>query len=86
MGSNPGYLFNSFLLYLIFFTYFLFFKNGEAIFREVKDKRTSILWLWRAHNKANIRLSGDITDDKAFPKEVCISSIFFNAMIIFYFV
>ena len=59
---------------------FFFFQNGEAIFREVKDKRTSILWLWRAHNKANIRLSGDITDDKAFPKEVCIflrHSIFF---------
>jgi len=24
---------------------------------------------WRAHNKANVRLSGDVTDDKAFPKE-----------------
>ena len=77
MGSNPGYLFKSVLAN---FLYFLFFQNGEAIFREVKDKRTSILWLWRAHNKANIRLSGDITDDKAFPKEVCIflrHSIFF---------
>ena len=70
--------------YLIFFTYFLFFQNGEAIFREVKDKRTSILWLWRAHNKANIRLSGDITDDKAFPKEVCI--FLRHLMIIIFFV
>jgi len=44
-------------------------ENGGAVIREVSDKRSSILWLWRAHNKANIRLSGDITDDKAFPKE-----------------
>ena len=45
-------------------------ENGEAVFRQVSNKTSSILWLWRAHNKANIRLSGDITDDKAFPKEV----------------
>jgi hypothetical protein len=44
--------------------------DGKAITKEVTDKDTSILWLWRAHNRANVRLSGDVTDDKAFPKEV----------------
>ena len=53
-------------------TYMFYPQNGDAVIREVSDKRSSILWLWRAHNKANVRLSGDVTDDKAFPKEVCI--------------
>lgn len=48
-----------------------FMQVAESLSREsVFDKKSSILWLWRAHNKANLRLSGDITDDKAFPKEV----------------
>ena len=45
-------------------------EDGEAVRREVVDQNSSILWLWRAHNKANLRLSGDLTDDKAFPKEI----------------
>ena len=28
-----------------------------------------MLWLWKMHNRVNMRLSGDITDDVAFPKE-----------------
>ncbi|CAH1159163.1 unnamed protein product [Phyllotreta striolata] len=28
----------------------------------------SVLWLWRAHNEVNERLSGDITEDPEFPK------------------
>ncbi|XP_052789721.1 sulfhydryl oxidase 2-like [Mya arenaria] len=28
----------------------------------------SILWLWQAHNKANARLRGDITEDPKYPK------------------
>lgn len=28
-----------------------------------------MLWLWKMHNRVNLRLSGDITDDSAFPKE-----------------
>lgn len=47
-----------------------FAEDGEAIEKEVTNKSSSILWLWKAHNKANVRLSGDVTDDKAFPKEV----------------
>ena len=45
-------------------------EDGEAIKREVKDKNTSILFLWRIHNRVNVRLKGDITDDLKFPKEV----------------
>ena len=34
----------------------------------VKD---SVLWLWKAHNDANIRLKGDPqTDDPVYPKTV----------------
>ena len=45
-------------------------EEGEAIRREVHDKNTSILFLWRMHNRVNLRLKGDITDDLKFPKEV----------------
>ena len=36
---------------------------------DVKTNEDSVLWLWKAHNKVNLRLSGDITDDLSFPKE-----------------
>lgn len=45
-------------------------EDGAAIRKEVTNKNSSILWLWRAHNKANVRLQNDITDDRQFPKEV----------------
>ena len=45
-------------------------EDGQAIQKEVKSKNSSILWLWRAHNKANVRLQNDITDDRQFPKAV----------------
>ena len=44
-------------------------ENGEAIEREVKNADDAILWLWKAHNVVNTRLSGDISDDNVFPKE-----------------
>lgn len=42
--------------------------NGLA-FEKVKGPNDAVLWLWKTHNRVNQRLSGDITDDSAFPKE-----------------
>ena len=44
-------------------------ENGKAIEQEVKNADDAILWLWKAHNVVNTRLSGDISDDSAYPKE-----------------
>ena len=44
-------------------------ENGKAIEREVRNGDDAILWLWKAHNVVNTRLSGDISDDSVFPKE-----------------
>jgi hypothetical protein len=44
-------------------------ENGKAIEREVKDADGAVLWLWKSHNKVNLRLSGDFSDDELFPKE-----------------
>ncbi|XP_034951546.1 sulfhydryl oxidase 2-like [Chelonus insularis] len=35
---------------------------------EVESTDEAVLWLWRAHNQVNSRLSGDITEDPEFPK------------------
>ena len=45
-------------------------ENGKAITRDVRTVSDSVLWLWRAHNRVNQRLSGDITDDPGFPKMI----------------
>ena len=45
-------------------------EDGKAIEQEIKSPEQAILWLWQAHNRANRRLSGDLTDDRAFPKEI----------------
>jgi thiol oxidase len=45
-------------------------EDGKAVEREVKSPELAILWLWKTHNVANRRLSGDLTDDRAFPKEI----------------
>ena len=46
-------------------------EHGVAVRREVKTTQDSILWLWKTHNKANLRLKGDLqTDDPAYPKSV----------------
>jgi hypothetical protein len=36
----------------------------------VTSNEAAVLWLWMAHNKANRRLSGDLTDDPSYPKEI----------------
>lgn len=35
---------------------------------EVQTTRDAVLWLWRAHNKVNARLAGDISEDPLYPK------------------
>ncbi|CAL1262571.1 unnamed protein product [Larinioides sclopetarius] len=45
------------------------FQNmAENIEAEVKNSQDAVLWLWEAHNKANHRLSGDVTEDPKHPK------------------
>lgn len=36
---------------------------------EVHTTRDAVLWLWRAHNKVNARLAGDISEDPLHPKQ-----------------
>jgi len=46
-------------------------EEGKAVLKEVKTDEDSIIWLWRAHNLANLRLKDDAaTNDPAYPKEV----------------
>ena len=44
------------------------FAKMAAEIDNVSDNRQGILWLWRAHNEANLRLHGDVTEDKRHPK------------------
>lgn len=37
-------------------------------FAEVRGADDAVLWLWRAHNEANARLAGDVTEDPDHPK------------------
>ena len=43
-------------------------EGGNLINEEVKEHKDSVLLLWVVHNKANIRLAGDISEDPVFPK------------------
>ncbi|KAJ8039448.1 Sulfhydryl oxidase 1 [Holothuria leucospilota] len=45
-----------------------FEKESSNILAEVSDLDSAILWLWKTHNRVNKRLSGDETEDPAFPK------------------
>lgn len=36
---------------------------------DAKTPEDTVLWLWRAHNRANKRLSGDASEDPHFPKQ-----------------
>lgn len=45
-------------------------ENGQAITRDVQSSQEAVLWLWKAHNRVNVRLKGDISDDPVFPKTV----------------
>ena len=45
-------------------------EDGAAITRDVKSSQDAVMWLWKAHNRVNVRLQGDVSDDPAFPKAV----------------
>lgn len=45
-----------------------FEKMATLIANEVRSPQSSVLFLWRAHNKANARLHGDVTEDPQHPK------------------
>jgi thiol oxidase len=36
---------------------------------EVRTPEDTVLWLWRAHNRANKRLAGGTSEDPNFPKQ-----------------
>lgn len=54
-----------------------FQKMASTMLSEVSTFEESVLWLWRAHNKVNQRLSGDLSEDPShlkiiFPsREMC---------------
>ena len=45
-----------------------FHKMAETLEDELIFPNSSVLWLWSAHNRANKRLAGDLTEDPYFPK------------------
>ncbi|XP_046551237.1 sulfhydryl oxidase 2-like [Haliotis rubra] len=45
-----------------------FMKMASTVEQEVHDGSDTVLWLWRAHNKANKRLHGDLSEDPQHPK------------------
>ncbi|KAJ8300554.1 hypothetical protein KUTeg_022073, partial [Tegillarca granosa] len=45
-----------------------FNKMASSLGDEVTNHRDAVLWLWRAHNKANKRLHGDKSEDPKHPK------------------
>jgi len=45
-------------------------QNGDGITENVKSGKDSVLYLWMIHNKVNTRLSGDISEDPLYPKQV----------------
>lgn len=44
------------------------FVQMAASIVNVTDTKDVVMWLWRAHNKVNKRLAGDITEDPRHPK------------------
>lgn len=45
-------------------------EEGRAIERDVKTHDDAVLLLWKAHNTANRRLKGDLSEDPVFPKQI----------------
>ena len=43
-------------------------ENDDDPIESVSEPNSSIMWLWRAHNKVNKRLAGDSTEDPQAPK------------------
>ncbi|KAK3088144.1 hypothetical protein FSP39_015352 [Pinctada imbricata] len=46
-----------------------FLKMAESTEETVHSGRDAVLWLWNAHNQANKRLSGDVSEDPTHKKE-----------------
>lgn len=46
-----------------------FDKMARETLSEAKTPEDTALWLWKAHNRANKRLSGDASEDPSFPKQ-----------------
>jgi len=44
-------------------------EGGKAL-ESIETHSDAVLLLWRVHNKANLRLAGDISEDPTFPKQV----------------
>lgn len=45
-----------------------FLKMAATIEDEVHKPRDAVIWLWNAHNRANKRLHGDVSEDPQHPK------------------
>jgi len=45
-----------------------FTSMAQNLENELKQPNSSVLWLWRAHNRVNKRLKGDLTEDPEHPK------------------
>lgn len=52
-----------------------FMQMAATIKNNVSTVDDAVLWLWSAHNLVNQRLSGDITEDPAYPKILFPSNI-----------
>ena len=44
-------------------------ESGK-VFDDIESYNDAVLLLWKVHNKANLRLAGDISEDPVFPKQV----------------
>jgi len=45
-------------------------QQGQGIKENVQTHKDSVLYLWNIHNRVNVRLSGDTSEDPSFPKLV----------------
>lgn len=45
-----------------------FLRMASLITPDDKTPMKAVIWLWQAHNKANARLHGDVTEDPKHPK------------------
>ncbi|XP_013774939.1 sulfhydryl oxidase 1-like [Limulus polyphemus] len=45
-----------------------FNRMAASLKQELKNPNDTVLWLWNAHNRANKRLEGDLTEDPNHPK------------------
>ncbi|XP_076352038.1 sulfhydryl oxidase 1-like [Tachypleus tridentatus] len=45
-----------------------FNRMAASLKQELKNPNDTVLWLWNAHNRANKRLEGDLTEDPTHPK------------------